>query len=238
MKSKTLVRSARNRTVLLSGIVTLLALGGSAPSRAVAGGAPPLPTHFSGQLNDYTPTIDSNTDKAIGGSPYEMHGRWTLDLNAQQSNATFSAALSMETSEVANTSSVFDPGSLASHTHHISVTNGVVHNGPTDWQTMCTAKFKPAAAGGFAVTGTAYVTGNGSNAPFGNPTPVTICILGGTDTLTPGTVYVEFANLTLTLGLPASSHFGALPIHGVVTRCGGRGPWRHVSQGCEAVVDP
>ena len=238
MKSTKIERTARNRTVLLSGVVTLLALGVGGQTRALARGAPPLPTHFSGLLNDYTPTIDSNTAKAIGGSPYEMHGRWTLDLNAQLSKAMFSAAISMETSEVANTSSVFDPGLLASHTHHISVTDGVVHAGATDWQTMCPAKFKPPVAGGFAVTGTAYITGNGANAPFGNPSPVTICILGGTDTLTPGTVYVEFANLTLTLGLPASSHFGALPVHGIVTKCGGRGRWRTAPQGCEAVVDP
>ncbi|MEP7186381.1 MAG: hypothetical protein ABI767_11145 [Rhodanobacter sp.] len=239
MKSKKMARTARNRTVLLSGVVALLALGVGGQSRALAGGVPPLPTHFSGLLNDYTPTSDGNTGKAIGGSPYEMHGTWTLGLNARRSRATFSAAMSMETSEVANASSVFDPGSLAAHTHHISVTDGVVHDGPMDWQTLCPAKFKPAVAGGFALTGMAYVTGNGSNAPFGNPSPVTICILGGTDPRAPGTAYVEFANLTLTFGLPASSHFGSLPIHGVVTRCSGRWRWEDEDdqQSCTVVVD-
>ncbi len=237
MKSKELARTARNRTVLLSGVVALLALGIGGQDRALAGGPPPLPTHFSGLLNDYTPTIDSNTDKAISGSPYEMHGSWKLDVNAQRSKATFSAAVSMETSEVANASSVFDPGSLAAHTHHISVAHGVVHDGPMDWQTMCPAKFKPPAAGGFVVTGTAYVTGNGANAPFGNPSPVTICILGGTNTLAPGTAYVEFANLTLTFSEPAASHFGSLPIHGVVTRCDGRRGWGDEQKSCRVVVD-
>ncbi len=239
MKSKEMARSARGKSILLSGVVALLALQVAGQNRAVAEGAEPLPTHFSGLLNDYTPTIDSNSNKAIGGSPYEMHGSWSLGLNARRSKATFSAALSMETSEVANTSSVLDPGSLAAHTHHISVSDGVVHDRPMDWQTLCTAKFKPAAGGGFVVTGTAYVTGNGSNAPFGNPSPVTICILGGTNTLAPGTAYVEFANLTMTLGLPASSHFGALPIHGVVTSCRGRWRWGDEDdrQSCRVVVN-
>ena len=237
MKNKGSIRTTCNKTVLASSVVALLAMGIGWQTSAVARGWPQTPTRFSGLLNDYTPTSDGTTGKPIGGSPYEMHGTWTLDLNGQRNKATFSAAVSMETSEVANASSVFDPTSLSAHTHHISVADGVVHDGPTDWQTMCPAKFKPPVAGGFVVTGSAYVTGNGVNAPFGNPSPVTICILGGTNTLVPGTAYVEFANLTLTFGSPASSHFGALPIHGVVTRCGGRWGWADEQQGCTVVGD-
>lgn len=236
MKNKDYVGAAHTRAVLASGVLALLAMGVGAQSSALAGGWPQTPTRYSGLLNDYTPTVDSSTLKPISGSPYEMHGRWTLDLNAQRSKATFSAAVSMETSEVANASSVFDPAALGAHTHHLSVANGVVHAGSMDWQAMCTAKFKPAVAGGFVVTGSAYVTGNGVNAPFGNPSPVTICILGGTNTLVPGTAYVEFSNLTLAFGAPASSHFGTLPIHGVVTRCGGRWGWGDEQQGCRVVV--
>lgn len=241
MKIKWSIRTARNKTILASGIATLLAMGIGGATTALAGGWPQKLTRFSGLLNDYTPTStptsDGTSGKPISGSPYEMHGTWTLDLNRQRSNATFSAAVSMETSEIANASSVFDPTSLGAHTHHISVTDGVIHDGPADWQAMCTAKFKPPVTGGFVVTGSAYVTGNGANAPFGNPSPVTICILGGTNTRVPGTTYVEFSNLTLAFGPPASSHFGALPIHGVVTRCGWPWGWLDEQQSCRLVVD-
>ena len=241
MKIKWSIRTARNKAILASSIAALLAMGIAGPTSALAGGWPQTLTRFSGLLNDYTPTStptsDGTSGKPISGSPYEMHGTWTLDLNRQRSKATFSAAVSMETSEIANASSVFDPTSLGAHTHHISVTDGVIHDGPTDWQAMCTAKFKPPVTGGFVVTGSAYVTGNGANAPFGNPSPVTICIVGGTNTRVPGTAYVEFSNLTLAFGSPASSHFGALPIHGVVTRCGGRWGWVDEQQSCRVVVD-
>ncbi|MEO6800269.1 MAG: hypothetical protein ABI178_10055 [Rhodanobacter sp.] len=219
---------------MLSGILALLVVGIGGQTRAWAGGSPPLPTHFSGLLNDYTPTSDSNTGKAISGSPYEMHGRWTLDLNARRGKATFSAEMTMETSEVANASTVFDPASLGAHTHHIVVTDGIIHGLPTDWQMLCPT-LKPAALGGFAVTGSAYVTGNGSNPPFGNPSNVTICILGGTGTGVPGTAYVEYSNFTLTFGEKAAGHFGTQPIHGVVTRCGW--PWGfEPSQSCRVKV--
>lgn len=237
MKIEWSIRTARNKTVLASSVFALLAIGAGGQTSALAGGWPQTPTRFSGLLNDYTPTSDGTTGKPISGSPYEMHGSWTLDLNEQRSKATFSAAVSMETSEVANASSVFDPALLGAHTHHISVTDGVIHDGPMDWQAMCPAKFKPPVARGLVVTGSAYVTGNGANAPFGNPSPVTICILGGVNTLVPGTAYVEFSNLTLAFGTPASSHFGTLPIHGVVTRCGGRWNWVDEQQGCRVVVD-
>lgn len=234
MKSTELVRTPLNKAILLSGILTVLVVGIGGQAGALAGGSPPLPAHFSGLLNDYTPTIDSNTGNAIGGSPYEMHGRWTLNLNARQSKATFSAEMTMETSEVANASSVFDPATLGAHTHHISVVDGMVHSSPAEWQTMCPA-LKPPASSGFAVTGSAYVTGNGSNPPFGNPSSVTICILGGASTGIPGTASVEYSNFTMTFGEKAAGHFGARPIHGVVTRCGW--PWAFdQSRSCRVVV--
>lgn len=232
MKSTELVRTPLNKVILMSGILVVLAAGIGGQARA--DGSPPLPTHFSGLINDYTPTSDSTTSKPISGSPYEMHGQWALDLNARRSTATFSAEMTMETSEVANASSVFDPAALGAHTHHISVNDGVVHGLPTDWLTMCPT-LKPPASGGFAITGSAYVTANGSNPPFGNPSPVTICILGATSTGTPGTAYVQYSNLTLTIGEKAAGHFGTEPIHGVVTRCG----WSWAleqSQSCKVVV--
>ena len=234
MKSTTLIRIARNRAVPVSGLLALLVMGIGGQTSALAGGSPPLPTQFSGLINDYTPTTVDGlpTGATIKGAPYEMHGRWKLDLNTQRSKATFSAEMTMETSEVANTSSVFDPGMLGAHAHHISMTDGVV---TPNWQTSCPT-LKPPVTGGFAVTGTLYVTANGSNPPFGNPSPVTICILGATSTGIVGTAYVTYSNLTLTIGPPANAHFSSLPIHGVVTKCAWR--WANLdSQDCKVLVE-
>ena len=222
MTNKALIRTGRNTTILASSLLALLAVGGGGQGRALAHDAPQLPTHFTGLLNDYTPT--SANGNPISGSPYEMHGVWTLDLTRHQTAAEFSAEMSMQTSEAVNPPP-YDPSALHAHTHHISVTDGVVHDGPTDWMNMCPTNFSPPVAGGFVVTGSAYVTGNGANAPFGNPTPVTLCVLGGVSTGAMDTATVEYANLTLTFaaGSPASNHFGVLPIHGVVARCKERG---------------
>jgi hypothetical protein len=58
------------------------------------------------------------------------------------------------------------------------------------------------------------VTGNGNPAPFGNPTPFTVCILGSDS--------VKFSNMTMAFSTPAANHFGKQPIHGVVLWCTGR----------------
>lgn len=202
------LRAAR----LLAGLV----VGAGGLTRVLAGDWG-LPAHFSGLLSDYTPS--SVNGVAIKGGPYEMRGSWRLDLNEARTMASFSAEMTMEMVDFLNASSTFDPGTLGAHTHHIAVANGIVHDGPTDWMTLCPA-FSPAVKGGFAITGTAYVTGNGGNAPFGNPSPVTICILGGINPNVAGVPYVEFSNFTLSFGSPASTHFGPQPIHGVVARCG------------------
>ena len=64
------------------------------------------------------------------------------------------------------------------------------------------------------VTGSAYITGNGSPAPFSkNDTVLSmlqVCVNGGTD--------VPFSNVTLVFGTPASGHFGSQAIHGVVRK--------------------
>ena len=56
--------------------------------------------------------------------------------------------------------------------------------------------------------------GNGGPAPFGNPSPFTVCVLGGGS--------VKYSNITVTIGTPASNHFGTQAIHGVVLWCTGR----------------
>ena len=231
MKRKEWMQTARARATPALGVAMSIAMSVGLSTPAVAGRSPQMPTHFSGLLSDYTPSSVNGTP--IKGAPYEMHGKWTLDLDPSWTTATFDAAIAMETSEVVNTDPNFDPGKLNPHTHHISVTDGVVHNGPTDWQTMCPAV--SSVTGGFAVTGTAYVTGNGANAPFGNPSPVTLCILGGSNTMVPNTAYVEFANFTMTIGSPASGHFGPQAIHGMVAKCGW---WWNDQQDCKVTVVP
>jgi hypothetical protein len=100
----------------------------------------------------------------------------------------------------------------------------------TDWQTKCPS-FSPAVENGFVVTGTAsLVTGNGGPPPFGNPSSLTVCVLGGTKASAKGGAYVEYSNITLTFGTPASNHFGIYPIHGVVVHCGE--PWERGEQQC------
>lgn len=235
MKSKDLRWTAGGRAIAVLTGMASLTMGVAGVPGALAAQPPELPTSFSGLLNDYTPPAPTVT-----GGPYEMHGRWSLQLE-ERGRATFSAEMSMETADFANTDANHDPAKLGPHTHHISMTDGVVHNDPTDpinW-TKCPT-FKPPVSGGFVITGTAYITGNGGNPPFGNPSPVTICILGGTQSLTaagPQTI-VEFSNLTLTFGAAskASTHFGTQAINGVVARC--ERPWGRESSDCKvAVVD-
>lgn len=137
------------------------------------------------------------------------------------STAKFSAEMNMETSDYGITQTIVahgvtqpsvnkdDPTTRGTHTHHISMTDGVV---TSDWSSCPT--FKPFVTGGFVVIGTAFIAGNGGPAPFGNPSPLTLCVLGGTT--------VKYSNMTVTLGVPATKHFGVQPIHGVVVWCAGK----------------
>jgi hypothetical protein len=127
----------------------------------------PSRIHYNGLLNDYTPSA-----AVVKGGPYEMRGAWSLDVNQRRGSAIFSAEMNMETSDYGitqNTVNKDDPTTRGAHTHHISMTDGVVAD---DWTTACPA-LSPAATDGFVITGTVFVTGNGSSAPFGNPSPVT-----------------------------------------------------------------
>ena len=46
------------------------------------------PVHFSGVINDYSPM------SSITGSPYEMHGQWSIDLH-ESGTADFLADMTM-----------------------------------------------------------------------------------------------------------------------------------------------
>jgi hypothetical protein len=222
------VRSILPSAILIMGLVGSVGAHSDEHSR--------LPENFSGLLNDYTPPAP-----AVSGGPYEMHGRWSLHLR-DRFPAVFVAEMSMETADFANLDPNHDPTKLGPHTHHISVTDGVIHDDPADpinWKANCPA-FKPPVSDGFVVTGTAYITGNGGNPPFGNPSQVTICILGGMQNaaITGPQAFVEFSNFTLSFAdnSLASTHFGTQAINGVVTKC--ERPWAHQSGDCKvSVVD-
>lgn len=196
------------------GIAVLIAAAGS--GSVTQAGDLPAWVHFSGLLNDYTPSA-----AVVKGGPYEMRGRWSLEVDKRKAAAIFSAEMNMETSDYGitqNTVNKDDPTTRGAHTHHISMKDGVVSD---DWAASCPA-LSPAAVGGFVVTGPATITGNGSPALFGNPSQLTICVLGGNE--------VTYSNVTLTFGAPASNHFGKQAVHGVVLKC--TGPWGHELSEC------
>lgn len=181
MKSRTLWWAVR--------IIAVLVLAGGTSAMAQD---PPPPVHFSGVINDYTP---SNVTPA---GPWEIRGPWTLTLEGASGKADFSATLTMALSDYTRTPSNVDttsgPTSRMQHTHHITMEDGVV--------TQIT--------GGFEVSGPVSITKDGSPAPLTASTLV-IDITGGTT--------VEFSNITLTFEggtMGAPKHFGPQAIHGVV----------------------
>jgi hypothetical protein len=198
MKIKTLWWAVR--------IVAVLVLGAGTSALAQA----PAPVHFRGIINDYTPAHDTKGDLT---GPWEMHGTWSLELNSRFSTADFSAVMTMELSDFAITEDlvgVDDPVTRSAHTHHITMKNAMLSYNTSG----CPAEpsGNPATTGRFVITGFADITGNGSPAPFSKGgtvlSPLQVCITGGTD--------VQFSNVTMVFGAPATGHFGTQAIHGVV----------------------
>ena len=158
--------------------------------------------HFSGVINDYSPST-------VPGGPYAIRGDWSLDVQ-RGGTANFSADLNMETSDygISDATGV-DPANPATrmpHTHHISLTNATVSYDTS----VCPANSPATTVSGLVVTGKASTTANGGPAPF-DPTSsstLQVCIMGGAE--------VNFSNLTLVYSGPATGHFGAQPIHGVI----------------------
>jgi hypothetical protein len=178
-----------------------------------------LPARFSGLIDDYTPST-------VKGGPYEMHGSWFLNLRRDGDSVTahFSAHLNMETSDYGAVNGDVDPThptTRGAHTHDIVLT-GPVEFDATGCPTSTAAVPPPTApppltTTGFQFTGTvSLMAANGSQAPF-EPAPpapptsmLTVCVTGGPD--------VEYSNVTLVFGPPASNHFGLQAIHGVVRK--------------------
>jgi hypothetical protein len=170
------------------------------------------PVHFTGVLNDYTPA-----DPLISGSPYEMHGQWSVDLR-EGDKADFYADMTM--SDYATTDGVLDAtkGGQNAHTHHIRLTGMKV-----TWDMTGCPAFSPATTMGFQFSGTvSLITGNGGKPPFDMTTPptstLTVCVTGGSE--------VSYSNMTMVFGGPAMHHFGTQAIHGVVRKAFDEDEWR------------
>jgi hypothetical protein len=199
MKSKTLASAVRVLPLLLLVSATC----------ALAQGRRPV--HFSGLINDYSPST-------VKGGPWEMHGQWTLDLRQEWHTewvtvADFSADMTM--SDFGTTAGLPDgtKGGQSPHTHHIKLTNRTV-----TWNMDGCPTVSPATLTGFQINGTvSLITGNGSNAPFETPneppaSTLQVCITGGEEI----PFSVVDSNVSLVFGGPATTHFGTQAIHGVV----------------------
>lgn len=194
MKGKTLTSAIRALSLLLV-VSAICAL--AQESRGV---------HLTGLLNDYSP-LDPN----IKGSPYEMHGQWSMDVNPERSTADFSADMTM--SGYGTTAGVPDAtkGGAGAHTHHIGLTNVTI-----TWNMAgCPTYGISPPRMGFQLNGTvSLLTGNGNIAPFETNPPsstLQVCVTGGDDVK----YSLPNTNITLVFGGPAATHFGQQAIHGV-----------------------
>jgi hypothetical protein len=198
MKSKTLISAAP----VLSLLLLLPATHGFAQER--------IPLHFSGLINDYSPL-----SATVKGSPWEMHGQWSMDLHPESGTADFSADMTMSGFGKTSTGAVDPTQPLVNpHTHHIRLKNAKI-----SWDmTGCPAYQPPVTLTGFQLNDTvSLLTGNGSIAPFETDPPsstLQVCVTGGDDVR----YSIENSNITLVFGGPAVTHFGPQAIHGVVRK--------------------
>jgi hypothetical protein len=167
-------------------------------------------THFSGLINDYSPLNTS-----VKGSPWEMHGQWSMDVHPEWGTADFLADMTMSGFGTTASGAVDPAHPLVNpHTHHIKLTNAKI-----TWDiTGCPAYLPPATTTGFQLNGTvSLLTGNGSIAPFETDPPsstLQVCVTGGNEVQ----YSLQNSNITLVFGGPATTHFGPQPLHGVVRK--------------------
>jgi hypothetical protein len=198
MKSKALISAV--------GLLTMFSLVSNAG--ALAQGRRTV--HLSGLINDYSPLSPT-----VKGSPWEMHGQWSLDIHPERGTADFSADMTMSGFGKTPSGAVDPTQPLQNpHTHHIRLTNARI-----TWDiTGCAGYLPPATKMGLQFTDTvSLLTGNGSNAPFETSTPsssLQVCISGGDEI--PDSV--TNSNITLVFSGPAATHFGSQAIHGVVRK--------------------
>jgi hypothetical protein len=198
MKSKMLTSAARVLSLLLV-VAGTCAFGQEFGS-----------VHLSGLINDYSPSSTS-----VKGSPWEMHGQWSMDVRPERGTADFLADMTMSGFGTTSTGVVDPTHPLVNpHTHHIKLTNAKI-----TWDmTGCPAYMPPATLTGFQLNGTvSLLTGNGSIAPFETDPPsstLQVCVMGGS-----GAEYSLLnSNITLVFGGLATTHFGPQALHGVVSK--------------------
>jgi hypothetical protein len=198
MKSKNLASAIR----LLSLLLLVSATCAFAQDRRTV--------HFSGLINDYSPLSST-----VKGSPWEMHGQWSMDLHLNWGTADFAADMTMSgfgrTPAPANAVDPTQP-LVNPHTHHIRLTNVRI-----TWNMRgCPTYLTPVPTTGFQLNGTiSLLTGNGSIAPFETDPPsstLQVCVTGGNEVR----YSMPNSNITLLFGGPATTHFGPQAIHGVV----------------------
>ena len=163
--------------------------------------------HFTGLLNDYVPLLTT-----VKGSPYEMHGQWSMDVHPEWGTADFSADMTMSSFGKTAEGAVDPTQPLVNpHTHHIKLTNVSI-----TWDMTGCPPYATATQMGFQINGTvSLLTGNGSNGSFETNPPTStlqVCVTGGLDV----PLSVPDSNITLMFAGPATSHFGPQAIHGVV----------------------
>ncbi|MGB8538334.1 MAG: hypothetical protein WCD57_18070 [Acidobacteriaceae bacterium] len=168
------------------------------------------PAHFSGLINDYSPL-----SATVKGSPWEMHGQWSMDIFPESETVDFFADMTMSGFGTTATGAVDPTKPLVNpHTHHIRLTQVKIV-----WDmTGCPAYLPPATTTGFQIKNTvSLLTGNGSIAPFETNPPsstLQVCVTGGS----PGQYSIQNSNMTMVFGGPATTHFGPQAIHGVVLK--------------------
>jgi len=164
------------------------------------------PIHYHGVINDFPVSANPTA------GPWELRGPWSLDLRPHSGTADFSAALTMELSDLGAGSGTTSDA-RHQHTHHITMKAATLILNPP--QSDCPTGLTPYPTYTWVaeVTGMADVTGNGGS-PFGAPVPLQVCLGGGPD-LEVSNITLAFTNLSSGPS-PATNHFGAQPIHGVV----------------------
>jgi hypothetical protein len=165
------------------------------------------PVHLTGLINDYVPLLST-----VKGSPYEMHGQWSMDVDPERGTADFTADMTMSSFGKTSTGAVDPTQPLVNpHTHHIKLTNAKI-----TWDMTGCPPWGTPTLMGFQITKTvSQLTGNGSNGTFETTPPsstLQVCVTGGLDI----PFSVTNSNITLLFAGPATSHFGPQAIHGVV----------------------
>jgi hypothetical protein len=179
-------------------------------SATFASGQERRPVHFSGLINDYSP-VSAN----VKGSPWEMHGQWSMDVRPDRGTADFSADMTMSGYGKTADGAVDPTQPLVNpHTHHIRLTDVRI-----TWDMIgCPTYLAPVPTMGFQLNGpVSLLTGNGSNAPFESKPPssmLQVCVTGGDE----APYSVTNSNITLVFVGVATTHFGPQAIHGVVRK--------------------